>query len=325
MQMANARCKPPILFLFDDPPLMAFRFVCAVSTANFDSPQLFRSYDSRVSYMDCTIVEALSASMASPSMFESVSIGPPGFEQAFIGGSYTCNNPTRELMKEAMLIFGEHQRMACLLNLGSGMSRALSLDEENQDDDAIAAVLEGIASDGEIMAEELSNQLNETGVYIRLSVNRGLETIGSRNWMELGNIELHTRVYLQRTHARQTMEKLSAMIKNATGSVTLVQLSELDGHFQWYLAKEDAAARSAHSQARFVGLPPLSPYFVMRPKIWEAMVKALVDAPLDEPEEMQRIMVISGMGGCGKTQISLKFAKDHLSQYVLLAIIVMIN
>lgn len=304
---------------------MAFRFVCAVSTANFDSPQLFRSYDSRVSYLDCTILEALSASMASPSMFEPVSIGPPGFEQAFIGGSYTCNNPTRELMKEAMSIFGEHQRIACLLNLGSGMSRVLSLDDENQDADEIAAVLEGIASDGEIMAEELSNQLHETGVYIRLSVNRGLDTIGSRSWMELGNIELHTRVYLQSTHARQTMEKLSAMLKNPAGSVTLVQLSELDCPFRWYLAKEDAVVRSAHSEARFVGLPPLTPYFVMRSQIWEAMVKALVDAPLDEPEEMQRIMVISGMRGCGKTTIALKFAKDHLSQYVSLAMIVKVN
>jgi len=106
-------------------------------------------------------------------MFEPVSIGPPGFEQTFIGGSYTCNNPTRELMKEAMFIFGEHQRIACLLNLGSGMSQTLSLDDENQGSDEIAAVLEGIASDGKMMAEELSNQLNETGVYIRLSVDRG--------------------------------------------------------------------------------------------------------------------------------------------------------
>jgi len=63
----------------------------------------------------------------------------------------------------------------------------------------------------------------------------------------------------------------------------------------------------------------------MRPQIWEAMVKALVDAPLDEPEEIQRIMVISGMCGCGKTQIAIRFAKDHQSQCVLLPMIVNFN
>lgn len=74
-------------------------------------------------------------------------------------------------------------------------------------------------------------------------------------------------------------------------------------------------AQSAHSESRFAGLPPLTPYFVMRSHIWEAMMRALIDIPFEEPEEKQRIVVLSGMGGCGKTQMAIKFAKEHLSQY----------
>lgn len=35
------------------------------------------------------------------------------------------------------------------------------------------------------MAEKLSNQLARVKIYFRLSVDRSLETIGLKNWVEL--------------------------------------------------------------------------------------------------------------------------------------------
>lgn len=58
--------------------------------------------------------------------------------------------------------------------------------------------------------------------------------------------------------------------------------------------------RSAH------GLPPLSAYFIMRKKPMDAMVKILIDGS----RYKRQIMVISGLGGSGKTQLALKFARD---------------
>jgi hypothetical protein len=54
------------------------------------------------------------------------------------------------------------------------------------------------------------------------------------------------------------------------------------------------------------GLPPLSAYFVMRKKPMATLIKYLVE----RSNSVQRIAVLSGLGGSGKTQLALRFAKD---------------
>jgi predicted AAA+ superfamily ATPase len=44
----------------------------------------------------------------------------------------------------------------------------------------------------------------------------------------------------------------------------------------------------------------------MRQRPMDAIIKGLIE----ENEITQQIMVISGLGGCGKTQLALKFARD---------------
>ena len=76
----------------------------------------------------------------------------------------------------------------------------------------------------------------------------------------------------------------------------------------------NSTVQSASSVTQFRGLPPLTPYFVMRPQVWEAMVNALIGAQESKPGEKPaglKVFVLSGMGGSGKTQIALKFAKEY--------------
>lgn len=56
------------------------------------------------------------------------------------------------------------------------------------------------------------------------------------------------------------------------------------------------------------GLPPLSAFFVARESVMKQMASVLLDN--QDQESTQRIMVISGMGGSGKTQVTLKFARE---------------
>lgn len=49
----------------------------------------------------------------------------------------------------------------------------------------------------------------------------------------------------------------------------------------------------------------------------EAIVKGLIEGD----GSTQRIMVVSGLGGSGKTQLSLKFARDFRDRYVEMAYI----
>jgi hypothetical protein len=61
-------------------------------------------------------------------------------------------------------------------------------------------------------------------------------------------------------------------------------------------------------------MPPLTSYFVMRKEPWEKMTRGLISG--DGEREKQKIMVISGMGGCGKTQLVIHFTTEFKSRSV---------
>jgi hypothetical protein len=69
------------------------------------------------------------------------------------------------------------------------------------------------------------------------------------------------------------------------------------------------------------GLPPLSAFFVPRKKPMEALVKGL----LDTNEFTQRITILSGMGGSGKSQLALKFARDNEERYTFIKDLVLVD
>lgn len=62
-------------------------------------------------------------------------------------------------------------------------------------------------------------------------------------------------------------------------------------------------------------LPPLTKTFVMRTEPWEVIEKTLL-GPKDPEGDGPRMLVVTGIAGCGKTQIMLKFMKVHESKWV---------
>ncbi|KIM32453.1 hypothetical protein M408DRAFT_39468, partial [Serendipita vermifera MAFF 305830] len=99
----------------------------AATTANVTHPQTFRTYPSRLSKLNPSIVDALCATMATPRFFSPAKIGPPLRQQSFIGGALGANNPTRELLAEAADVFGNDRRVAQIITLGSGRPRMIAL------------------------------------------------------------------------------------------------------------------------------------------------------------------------------------------------------
>jgi Mrp family chromosome partitioning ATPase len=57
-------------------------------------------------------------------------------------------------------------------------------------------------------------------------------------------------------------------------------------------------------------VPKPSEIFVMRKEPWSAIEAALIGDVKESIESSQRVMVISGLGGSGKTQLALKFAQE---------------
>jgi len=61
-------------------------------------------------------------------------------------------------------------------------------------------------------------------------------------------------------------------------------------------------------------MPPLSPNFVERPGPMAELINGM-NRPMDEHE--RRMLVISGLGGCGKTQLVLKYIKGYSNRFVI--------
>jgi hypothetical protein len=85
----------------------------------------------------------------------------------------------------------------------------------------------------------------------------------------------------------------------------------------WHVARINTYVLLEYSsggQPIYKGMPPLTSYFVMRKEPWEKMTRGLLGNAAEEDE--QRIMIISGMGGCGKTQLVIRFMKEFKKRLV---------
>jgi hypothetical protein len=161
--------------------------------------------------------------MATPEYFSSIVIGPRLRAQHFVGIPHGFDNPTREVLKEAQLTFGEQKPVSLVLSLGSGQRPRLShLDHR-------ATRLSRIYSDG--VERDLQHQLRTFGEYLRLNVDKGMERIEFEAWDELGAIESHTSVYLGMSLITNYIDRASQWLLQRSGSITLGQLSTLSTEY----------------------------------------------------------------------------------------------
>ncbi|KIM28299.1 hypothetical protein M408DRAFT_24000 [Serendipita vermifera MAFF 305830] len=166
----------------------------AATLTNVTHPHIFRTYPSRGNNPNPTITEALCARMAIQSYFLPVKIGPRRGQGSFIGGAFGANNPTRLLLDEAIKVFGENRRVAQIISLGRGLPQVLSVNPS--DTGNINRLLKEVTMDCEGVANDLSTQLINIDAYLRLNVNRGMESFGMKQWDDLGAVTTHTATYL---------------------------------------------------------------------------------------------------------------------------------
>lgn len=202
----------------------SFRALYAATSANLEHPQVFRTYPSRGSSFNPTIVEALCATITIPSHFISTKIGLRLRQQDFIGGPLGSNNPTKELLKEANAIFGKDTRVAQILSLGAGKPRVLSLQASATLED-VGQLMKGMMADCEIVARELARRLYNVDAYHRLNVEAGMEGIPIDNWTVLGSIESQTNAYTDTIAVTNALELSVKNLLERIGTATLEQLS----------------------------------------------------------------------------------------------------
>ncbi|KIM21557.1 hypothetical protein M408DRAFT_102455, partial [Serendipita vermifera MAFF 305830] len=262
--------------------------ICAATSINVTHSHVFRTYPSRGTSLNPTIIEGLCATMAIHSHFLPVKIGPRRTQQSFIGGALGANNPTRLLLEEAIKVFGKNRRVSQIISLGCGLPRALSINSsENM---SIDRILKDITTDCEIVANELATRFSSIDAYLRLNVIKGMDSVEMKEWEQLGRVESHTATYLAMGGVSDFIDNSLRRMQARVGSVTLSQLGQ------------PSNIRMMAKKA-----PSVSPYFVLREKPWRIMVDHLVISPSSK----QKVFPITGMGGCGKTQLVSYFLQEH--------------
>jgi hypothetical protein len=278
----------------------------------------FRTYRGSEREFDISVIDAVLSSCAIPDRFDplrviplaaahqgtsTTNIGKEHDAQEFISAESTFPNPTREAIKELHTVYGVDRRVACVLSLGSGRPAVIptsSLRNSHQDIAKVIAILQA-----ERTAEELYGHIGRSQVYYRFSVDRGLESPDSVSLKNIGDIEVHTRAYLQQTITGDALESCIAAAEH-TGLATIkdICMSSVTSMAKLMLFIDCSSTTSFTATH---GLPPLSASFVMRQELMDSMSHALFGLE----DGTQRIMVLSGMGGSGKTQIVAKFARVY--------------
>ena len=200
------------------------RVLYAATSDNIKHAQAFKTYPSHGASLNPTIVEAVCATMALPSHFIPVRIGSRLDQRNFVGGPLGSNNPTRELLKEAGIIFGNERRVAQIISIGCGVPPVLSLRAITSETGA-GRLLKEIPDECEMVAKELSARLYDIEAYLRLSVEKGIGNIEMDQWGVLGDIEMHTACYMETQTIAQVIEISLKRLQRKLVTVTLGHLS----------------------------------------------------------------------------------------------------
>ena len=206
--------------------------MCAVGTSDVThaaGPTLFRTYDvAKNKEYNCTIWEAARATSAAPTFFKRIKIGPSGSGIEYIDAGLGYNNPTMQVIEEAARVFGEDSQIACIVSIGTGQSGSVSYASPDAFQKwlpiGLVEVLEKISTDTSKTAEEMEKRYrNLPGIYYRLNVDRGLQSVSLDEWKRLGDVRAHTKNYMK----LEAIDRQVDEVVNALSGSTAHQTYEL--------------------------------------------------------------------------------------------------
>ena len=236
------------------------RAVYASFTLNLGHPFAIRAYPSPQEHLNPTLVDALCATMAFPPFFSDVAIGKY-FERVNLGGALGATNPTRELLDEAAVTFGENSTVALVLSIGCGKPSVLSSGSSSDPHQSYQRLLNDMTRDCEMVAKMLSTKLVGLGEYLRLNVDKGMDLGINDDWTKLGVIESHTETYLESAAVSEAVDASLTRLVEKTGSKTLTQICTCTWTSQKkYLDFTDLALDRPHHRQR---LQPRTSAFTM--------------------------------------------------------------
>ncbi|OQD86643.1 hypothetical protein PENANT_c007G05014 [Penicillium antarcticum] len=296
--------------LFDDAAARGCKtFVCTADRHTKDIVRL-RSYSlSHEPKIRTTICQAALATSAATTFFEPVSIG----NRSFADGGLGANNPVDEVEGEASNIWfpetGDLKpHVKCFISIGTGNPGKKPF--EDNIFKFLGQTVVQIATETENTERRFiarwAKQFDEKR-YFRLNVEQGLQEIGLEEYKKKGAIEAATEGYL--THITQKF-RVRDCIENMRLKENKTEMS-----FSTILHKHTTRAnqRQWKSVHRFdvpfdlTYMPVIETNFMGRQEELEQLWQSIQPSR----SEQQKVAIVHGLGGMGKTQLAIRFARDH--------------
>ena len=279
-------------------------------------PVLFRTYESREPHSNCKIWEAARATSAAPTFFKHIEIGRA---QPYIDSGIGRNNPSRVVLDEAKALFGT-RHIGCLVSVGTGHADTISIRKSRSFRQIVPTdvldTLKAITTDCEAMHEAMLGLFSNLPItYFRLNVEQGMQGIKFSEWEKLGIVEAHTAQYMRRKEVVEKLALLADVIRVPKAQLTIEQLSKQNGLYHEsnvltrniiYTASPGPLHELAQRQSERKLCPPPVPSFIGRNDILNKMCTYF-----DSAADSQRIFVLYGLGGAGKSQLAFKFIEQY--------------
>ncbi|MCJ1418783.1 hypothetical protein MMC32_005134 [Xylographa parallela] len=295
-------------------------FVCALGTSDVThaaGPTLFRSYNvAKNREYNCTIWEAARATSAAPTFFKRIKIGPLGSGIEYVDAGLGCNNPIKQVVAEAARIYGDDAQVACIVSIGTGQSGSVGLAKPDVFEKwlprNLIEVLKQITTDSGKTAEEMALKYkNIPGIYHRLDVDRGLQSISLDEWKSLGEVREHTKNYMRMEH----IDKRIDIIVDALLGCSSQQTCEAGRLVGCITPTTYACAReSSDLQAAGLGRKQ-TPFMVPFSQDNHFVAREDIISDIDRILETEQRVALTGIGGVGKSQIAIEYCYRYRSKY----------
>jgi hypothetical protein len=250
-----------------------------------------------------SIVEACIATFSVPPDLEPVVFRHHGTTYEYISSGPNFPNPIREWITDAYAS-NKNGTLGCLVSIGSGELSNVRLTDESESPEW-RFYRENIIRVGERIAHEISLQLGNLDFYYRFNTTNSVTSQGDGQ-DAFARIRSSARGYI---NAPEIQDKIVLCVEVMTlrpNTSTFETLCKHNGRYS-YLSTYPSIDHLGGGNFTAPGLPPLSKHFVPRREPWDTIVRTIMGDQAIRSQE-PRVIVISGLGGCGKTQLAIKFA-----------------
>ncbi|CUA75446.1 Nephrocystin-3 [Mus musculus] [Rhizoctonia solani] len=282
-------------------PCKTMVFAMARHNLNAGLPVIFRTYPVTTnSGPNCTICEALRATLAHPDLFKGIDVTDCSVPQSFVGGDIGCSNPLAHVLSEVERVWPT-RKVTSIISLGAGHTRTIKMPNPSwwqRTQDVI--VMKDMATDSERVAEEMSMRFQRTsGVYFRFNVDQGMQDMNHGSWERLAEAMQHAKGYLQKNKTSQMLEEA---VRISMGRYSAVTTKHVAGQIS-------GVSETAKPLVDFKRCPPPTKFYTGRTDE-NAQVIACITG-----DHKRRVCVVYGLGGVGKTQLALNVIEQTWDQW----------